>query len=247
LKDGAKPAEPIRFYDFMLGKHKPKSAFALWKEGLFKKDKEEELVEDTIMTGSYFNKEQTRVIKALRMSIQASVDKKTGVTNLRVVMGDPKVAQEIADTVCQRLQDFVTEYRTQKSDQDYQYYQKLANEAKQAMVEAQAKYAASVDYDRSVILQSVNSEKQRLQQEAMLAQEVYVQMKQQEEMAKAKIQQEKPVFAVIQPAVQPLSPSNSRKKVVLAFTFIGFCLSAGWKLFGQEKYKEIKMLMKQSE
>ena len=247
LKDGAKPAEPIRFYDFMLGKHKPKSAFALWIEELFKKDKEEELVEDTIMTGSYFNKEQTRVIKALRMSIQASVDKKTGVTNLRVVLGDPKVAQEIADTVCQRLQDFVTEYRTEKSDQDYQYYQKLANEAKQAMVEAQAKYAASVDYDRSVILQSVNSEKQRLQQEAMLAQEVYVQMKQQEEMAKAKIQQEKPVFAVIQPAVQPLSASNSRKKVVLAFTFIGFCLSAGWKLFGQEKYKEIKMLMKQSE
>lgn len=246
LKNGIKPTEPICLYDFMLGKHKPKSAFALWKESFFKKEKEEDFVEDSIMTGSYFNKEQTRVLKALRMSIRADVDKKTGVTNLQVVMSDPKVAQEIADTVCQRLQDFVTEYRTKKANQDYIYYQKLANESKQIMVEAQAKYAASVDYDRSVILQSVNSEKQRLQQEAMLAQEIYVQMKQQEEMAKAKIQQEKPVFAVIQPAVQPLSASNSRKKVVLAFTFIGFCLSASWKLFGQEKFNEIKKLLKES-
>lgn len=247
IQSGVKPAEPISLYDFMLGKHKPKSAFALWKEELFKKDKEEELVEDTIMTGSYFNKEQTRVIMALQKSIQANVDKKTGVTSLQIVMSDPKVAQEIADTVCKRLQETVTDYRIKKSEQDYQYYKKLANEAQLAMIEAQAKYAASVDYDRSVILQSVNSEKQRLQQEVTLTQEIYMQMKQGEEMAKARIQEEKPVFVVIQPAVLPLKPSNSRKNVVLAFTFIGFCLSAGWKLFGQEKYKEIKMLMKQSE
>ncbi len=56
----------------------------------------------------------------------------------------------------------------------------------------------------------------------------------------------KPVFAVIQPAVQPLSASNSRKKVVLAFTFAGFCLSAGWKLFGKEKYQQLKALLRAS-
>lgn len=246
-EEGTKPAEQVRLYDFVLGKHKPKSAFALWKENLFKKDGEEGQVNEVDSSGSYFNKEQTRVIKALRRIIFTDVDKKTGVTNLRVTMNDPKVAQELADTVCQRLQNFVSNYRIQKVYQDYLYYKKMSDEAKLAMVNAQNAYAASVDYDRSVILQSVNSEKQRLQQEAMLAQEIYVQMKQQEEMAKAKIQQERPVFAVIQPAVQPLSPSNSRKKVVLAFTFIGFCLSAGWKLFGQDKYRELRTLLKDSD
>lgn len=246
-EEGTKPAEQVRLYDFVLGKHKPKSAFALWKENLFKKDGEEGQVNEVDSSGSYFNKEQTRVIKALRRIIFTDVDKKTGVTNVRVTMNDPKVAQELADTVCQRLQNFVSNYRIQKVYQDYLYYKKMSDEAKLAMVNAQNAYAASVDYDRSVILQSVNSEKQRLQQEAMLAQEIYVQMKQQEEMAKAKIQQERPVFAVIQPAVQPLSPSNSRKKVVLAFTFIGFCLSAGWKLFGQDKYRELRTLLKDSD
>ena len=246
-EEGTKPAEQVRLYDCVLGKHKPKSAFALWKENLFKKDGEEGQVNEVDSSGSYFNKEQTRVIKALRKIIFTDVDKKTGVTNVRVTMNDPKVAQELADTVCQRLQNFVSNYRIQKVYQDYLYYKKMSDEAKLAMVNAQNAYAASVDYDRSVILQSVNSEKQRLQQEAMLAQEIYVQMKQQEEMAKAKIQQERPVFAVIQPAVQPLSASNSRKKVVLAFTFIGFCLSAGWKLFGQDKYRELRTLLKDSD
>ena len=244
LENGVKD-EPLRLYDFMLGKHKPKSAFALWKEGLFKKDKEE-VIGEPVMSGSYYNKEQTRVIKSLRKAISASVDKKTGVTNIKVVMGDPRVAQEIADTVCQRLQDFVTNYRTKKSNQDYLYYQKLAEEARVTMIEAQQKYAESVDYDRSVILQSVNSEKQRLQQEAMMAQELYSQLKNQESLAKAKIQEEKPVFAIIQPAVYPLLPSNSRKKVVLTFMFLGFCLSSAWKLFGQEKYHELKAMLKEA-
>lgn len=249
IKEGAKPSDPIRLYDFILGKHKPKSAFSLWKENffnLFKSDKEETIVEQNT-TGSYFNKEQSRVIKALGASIQVIVDKKTGVTALKVTMNDPKVAQELADTVCQRLQDFVTDYRIKKTQIDYLFYQKLTEEARETMVKAQMKYAESVDYDRSVILQSVNTEKMRLQQEAALAQEIYAQMKQQEEMTKAKIQREKPVFAVIQPAVQPLSPSNSRKTVVLAFTFIGFCLSAGWKLFGQDKYRELRTLLKDSD
>lgn len=243
LKAG-KPETPVRLYDFILGNHKPKSAFALWKESLFKKEDDEDVLEEKT-SASYFNKEQTRVMKALQKSINATVDKKTGVTSVQVVMNDPRVAQEIADTVCQRLQDFVTSYRTEKTNQDYLYYQKLAEEAEKTMIDAQLKYAASVDYDRSVILQSVNSEKQRLQQEAMLAQEIYSQMKQQESLAKAKIQEMKPVFAVIQPAVRPLLPSNSRKNIVLAFMFIGFCASAGWKLFGQEKFQELKAMLKE--
>lgn len=241
LEEGAAPAVPVPLYDFILGKHKPKSLFSQWMEEFFEKEKKEE--EEP--TASYFNKEQTKVIKIMRTCITANVDKKTGVTDLSVVLSDPKVAQEVADTVCQRLQDIVTNYRTEKTYQDFLYYQKLAEEAKVDMVEAQAKYAASVDYDRSVILQSVSVEKQRLQQEAMLAQEIYTQMKQQESMAKAKVQEMKPVFAVIQSAVQPLLPSNSRKNVVLAFAFVGFCLSTGWKLFGQKKYQELKDIIKQ--
>ena len=235
----------LTLYDYLSGKYKAKSAFQKWKEDLFTDSVQEPEV-DTICN-SYFTKKQAAVLKALQKSIIADVDSKTGVTSITVKMADPKVAQMLADTVCERLQQYVVEYRIKKTYQDYIYYKKLTEEAEKTMIRAQAEYAASVDYDRSVILQSVNSEKQRLQQEAQLAQEIYSQMKQQEVMAEAKIQEAKPVFAVLQPAVEPLKPSNSRKKVVLAFMFVGFCLSSAWKVVIKENIQKLRTLAKEAD
>lgn len=235
----------LTLYDYLSGRYKAKSAFQKWKEELFTDSIKGPEV-DTICS-SFFTKKQAAVLKALQKTILADVDSKTGVTAITVKMTDPKIAQMLADTVCERLQQYVVEYRIKKTYQDYVYYKKLTEEAEQTMIKAQAEYAASVDYDRSVILQSVNSEKQRLQQEAQLAQEIYSQMKQQEVMAEAKIQEAKPVFAVLQPAVEPLKPSNSRKKVVLAFMFVGFCLSSAWKMIIKENIQKLRALAKETE
>lgn len=235
----------LTLYDYLSGRYKAKSALQKWKEELFT-DSIKEAEVDTICS-SFFTKKQAAVLKALQKSIIADVDSKTGVTSITVKMTDPKIAQMLADTVCERLQQYVVEYRIKKTYQDYVYYKKLTEEAEQTMIKAQAEYAASVDYDRSVILQSVNSEKQRLQQEAQLAQEIYSQMKQQEVLAEAKIQEAKPVFAVLQPAVEPLKPSNSRKKVVLAFMFVGFCLSSAWKMIIKENIQKLRELAKETE
>ena len=162
-------------------------------------------------------------------------------------MSDPLIATQLADTVCRRLQEYVVQYRTQKAGVDYEYYKEMSAESYEKMVKAQAAYAASVDYDRSVILQSVNSEKQRLQQEASLAQQLYSQMKQQEELAKAKVQEMKPVYAIIQPATQPLRPSNSRAKTAIGWGFFGFILSAGWKIFLKDYLTEFKAKLKKED
>ncbi|MGN0234267.1 MAG: hypothetical protein ACI4B5_07605 [Bacteroidaceae bacterium] len=235
----------LTLYDYLSGRYKAKSALQKWKENIFT-DSVKEPEADTICN-SYFTKKQAAVLKTLQKIILADVDSKTGVTSITVKMTDPKIAQMLADTVCERLQQYVVEYRIKKTYQDYVYYKKLTEEAEQTMIKAQAEYAASVDYDRSVILQSVNSEKQRLQQEAQLAQEIYSQMKQQEVLAEAKIQEAKPVFAVLQPAVEPLKPSNSRKKVVLAFMFVGFCLSSAWKMIIKENIQKLRALAKETE
>ena len=100
-----------------------------------------------------------KVVKKLSMCIGAEVDKKTGVTTISVSLDDPLMTKQLADTVCTRLQEYVSDYRTKKATSDYNYYVLLANEAHEELVKAQAAYARSVDYDRSVILQSANSEK----------------------------------------------------------------------------------------
>ena len=188
---------------------------------------------------------QAKVVKALSQSISADVDNKTGVTTVSVIMDDRMMAKQLADTVCTRLQAYVSDYRTKKATADYDYYSQLAEEARQDLVKAQAAYAASVDYDRSVILQSATAVKERLRNEATLANQLYSQMVQQRELARAKIQEDRPVYAVVQPAVLPQKPMNSRVKRVLMWGFIGGFLAVAWYGFGADFFKKMRTDVKE--
>ena len=205
------------------------------------------LYDDSVIDPEALTPRQGLAVRALRKAINTTVDNKTGVTTISVVMDDRMIVKQVADTVCQRLQDFVIAYRTKKATADYEYYVELAEEAHARLVKAQAAYAARVDYDRSVILQSVSSARQRLQDEANLANQIYSQMAQQRELAKAKIQEMKPVYAVVQPASVPLKPSNSRSRVCIIFFFMGFLLSTLWVAFGEDLFKNIRQGVKEPE
>ena len=51
------------------------------------------------------------------------------------------------------------------------------------------------------------------------------------------------MFAVVEPAVVPLEPSGTSKKIyVLAFVFLAVCIVIFWNLFGKDflnKFKEV--------
>ena len=248
-KKEGKKATTTTLYKFITKEDEPKTGLKVWIGGIIKSifspDDEEE-AGDKPFDVSHLTKAEAGVVKYLSKSISADVDKKTGVTNITVSLEDQMVVTAIADTVCQRLQDYVTEYRTKKAKQNLEYYTKIAYRAKQNLVDAQAAYAQSVDFDHSVILQSIKSEKQRLQSEANLAQQVYEQMEQQRVFAKAKVQELKPAFAVIQPATMPLRPSGtSRKMIVLAFMFVGFVAASAWKLFLKDYINNFKAQVKE--
>ena len=202
------------------------------------------LFDDSVINPEQMTPRQGRAVEILRASINTSVDNKTGVTTIVVTSDDRMIAKQLADTVTQRLQDFVIDYRTKKATADYNYYVELADEAHAKLVKAQAAYAARVDYDRSVILQSVNSERQRLEDEANLANQIYSQIAQQRELAKGKIQEMKPVYAVVQPATVPIRSATSRAKICIIWFFVGFLLSCAWVAFGDMVIQFFKDLFK---
>ena len=177
---------------------------------------------------------QANVVKALNKSIVAEVDKKTGETTISVTMDNPVVAAIVADTVCRNLKEYITEYRTRKAREDLANYQKIADESYQVYLKASRAYAYYQDHNRGLILNAAISEGTRLSNELNIASQVYSQMKLQAEAARGKLIDEKPVFAVIQPASVPLLPDNSRKKVLIIWTFLGFALSCAWVVFGKD-------------
>lgn len=195
---------------------------------------------ENVIDNFHLTKKQGRIVEYLSKAITADVDKKTGEITISVTMNNPIIAATVADSVCTRLQAYITDYRTKKSREDLAYYQKLADEAYAKYKKVTGSYAYYQDHNRGLILNAVISEGSRLQNEVSIATQVYTQMKQQAEMARAKVQEDKPIFAAIQPATVPLKATNSRAKVLLMFTFVGFVLAAVWTLFGEEYYGKAK-------
>lgn len=241
-EEGVQPIQTTVYKHFS-GEDKEKKGLSKWLESL-KKEKDEKPYTG-VVDATELPRKQAMVVKALGNSITADVDKKTGVTSISVTMDDRMMAKQLADTVCTRLQKYVSEYRTKKAKADYEYYVSLAQEARETQIKAQAAYARSVDYDRSVILQSKNSEKERLRADANLASDIYSQLAQQRELARAKIQEEKPVYAVVQPATLPQQAMNSRVKRVLIWGFIGVFLSLAWYGFGEDFYRKMRAGIKE--
>lgn len=183
-------------------------------------------------------------VKGLRQSILAEVDKKTAMTTITVTLQDPKVTAIVADSVVAKLQQYIIDYRIKKAKEDCAYLEELYHERQQEYYEAQSKYAHYFDTNRNIAFQSVRAEQERLQNDMNLAYQVYSQVAQQLQVARAKIQEEKPVFAVVEPASVPLEPSGTSRKVILVgIIFLAVCSTGAWALLIKPYWIKIKNII----
>lgn len=184
-------------------------------------------------------------VKGLRQSILAEVDKKTAMTTITVTLQDPKVTAIVADSVVGKLQQYIIDYRIKKAKEDCAYLEELYKERQQEYYQAQSKYAHYFDTNRNIAFQSVRAEQERLQNDMSLAYQVYSQVAQQLQVARAKIQEEKPVFAVVEPATIPLQPSGTSRKIIfVGVLFLVICATGGWILLGVPQWKKINNTLK---
>lgn len=216
-------------------------------KSLFSNKEQEET--GTVQEGTIeLNEKDAAKLGSLRKAIVTEVDKKTSITTLSVTLQDPKVTATIADSVVSKLQQYITAYRTSKAKEDCQYLEKLYKERQQEYYDAQQRYARYVDANSNVVFQSTLAERERLQNDMNLAYQVYSQVAQQLQVARAKVQEEKPVFAVVEPAVVPLNPSGtSRKVIVLGFIFLAVAFAGAWELLGKKYWQLLKEGLKQKD
>ena len=200
----------------------------------------------TVLNPFQLTKEENKKIESLRKNILADIDNKTGITTLSVTLQDPKVTAIVADSLVAKLQQYIINYRIAKAKEDCAYLEELYRERQQEYYEAQQRYARYVDANKSLVLQSVRTEQERLQNDMNLAYQVYSQVAQQLQVARAKIQEEKPVFAVVEPATVPLQPSGtSRKVIVLGIIFLAVCGTGAWMLYGKPYWGKFKSEIKE--
>lgn len=186
-------------------------------------------------------KGQHEIVKKIRSSVFCSIDKKTSVISISVKDNDPAVSAIMADTIMNRLQQYIAFYRTQKARTDLAYTQKLYNEAKAQYTKARRQYASFSDANTDIILQSYKSTAEDLENDMQLKFNTYTQLSQQLQIAKAKVQEKTPAFTVIQSASIPLKPSGTPRSLIVLFSIVLGCIAdAIWVLFLRDMIRKKK-------
>ena len=235
-----KDKREMSYYDYLLNEQKRpwwSSAIGAVVGGIASLFPEDTTQHSTLNTQQVVNpfrltKKQTAIAAAINNRVKCSVDKKTLVITIQVVDQDPLICATVADSVQERLQKFITDYRTSKAREDLEYNQKLYVEAKREYDKARQLYASFSDANQDVILQSVRTKLNDLENEMQLKFNAYNAVSAQLQDAKAKVQQETPAFTTLQSATVPIRPSApSKSKIVFVFLFLAFLGTTVWVFY----------------
>lgn len=206
--------------------------------GVFRSSPSEE-EGDHVLNNFQLTAEEDALVAALAKRVTANVDQKTSVVTINVTMQDPLVSAILADTVVARLQEYVTAYRTNKARKDLEYAETLNREAQEEYYRSQQRLADYIDRNQNLATRSAQITRDRLENETSLAFGLYNQTAQQVQMAKAKVQETTPVYAVVTPATVPMRPTSPRKGLIIAgCTFLAFVACGAWILFGKPLKEE---------
>ena len=188
-----------------------------WCKNLFKKEQQGEA--GTIDPYN-LSKDEDAVAASIRDKIKIDFNKKTAVISISIKDQDALICKTIGDSVKERLQDFITDYRTSKARTDYEYYLKLTEEAKQEYENTRQRYGNMADANTNVTLRSLELKLEDMENELQLKYNTYTTVSAQMQAAKAKVQERTPAFTVIKGASVPIKPAGPKRMIFVAFMLL---------------------------
>ncbi len=224
----------ISYYDYLKNEWKE----PWWKE-LFVKNSQEQ-IPDTAVDNFELTGEQTRIAGMINQNVVCKIDKKTNLISINVTTQDPYIAALLADSVKARLQDFLTEYRTQKSRHDLEYSEMLLRQAKKDYEHARQKYVEFVDANQDIVLESIRQKQTDLENDLQLQYNNYNTLSAQVLAYKAKVQEATPAFTTLQRATVPLGPAGPKRgQIVFVCLFLAALFTTIWVLYKEKQLKPL--------
>lgn len=175
------------------------------------------------------NKIDYGIVESVKKKITCDIDKKTDVITINVQDQDRQICALIADSIKERLQEFIIDYRTKKVRQDVKYYQHLTDSAKIEYEKALITYGNYNDGHRNVTLQTYMQLGDKLKNDMETKLNTYNTFNAQLAAAKAKVQERTPSFTTLKSATVPLKPTGPKRMVfVLAMLMMSTFFTSLW-------------------
>lgn len=241
-EEKGEPNRTMSYYDYLENEQKEPwwtaaiSGTVKWLVSLLKDEEEESKKIDPFR----LTKEQSEIAKAIDEKVVCDVDKKTMVITINVTDQDPVICATMADTVKNRLQNFITDYRTSKARVDLEYNRKLYQETKARYDKARRLYAEFSDANQDIILQTVRQKQVDLENEMQIQYNAYTQVAAQLMAAEAKVQEDTPAFTTLQSATVPVKKTGPKRSMIcLVIMFLAFAGTTAWILYKEDDLKPL--------
>ena len=225
---------PMTYYDYLMNEQKEPWWSVFFS--FFKMKPEASKPVDTFE----LTRDQEKIAKDINENVVCTVDKKTNVIKIEVTDQDPRIAAMMADTVKTRLQDFLTQYRTNKARHDLEYAQTLLKQAKKDYERARQLYVDYMDSNQDVVLMAAMQKQTDLENEMQLQYNNYNALNAQVIDAKAKVQEVTPAFTTLQSATVPLHKDHPKRgQIVLICLFLATLFTTAWILYKEDQLKPL--------
>lgn len=201
-------------------------------KGWFKKGQKDDYTGAEKLDVFGLTKKQSDVFKLAAGKLDCTIDKKTEIVSIEVKDQDPLVCATMANATCEKLQQFIVDYRTNKARIDYEYYQKLCKESEEEYNKAMHRYASFSDSYHHPVLASYSAKETTLENEMQSSYTLYQGIKAQMQAAQAKLQEATPAFTVIESASVPTKPAGPKRMIIsIAMMILSFFVLSAWLLF----------------
>lgn len=214
---------------------------------VFEEDKKEEDVEKLVEIKAkpngviIVNRITEDRILELRKRVSGTIDKKSGIIIISSKMPDPVIAAEVTKYAMTYLTKYVSEYRTEKLKQEVDFLGRKVAAARGEFYKDQAKKATYEDLFSAptIRLQSADIQRERLESEYKMSSNVYNELLKKYEEAKIKLQQETPIFQVLNPPNASNIESGPQKlSIIIFFGIAGFILGVIVAILFEKLYRK---------
>ncbi|MCC5914796.1 MAG: hypothetical protein JJU46_10510 [Balneolaceae bacterium] len=180
---------------------------------------------------------ERRAIREIRNRME--IDMSGGLITFSMQMPDPAAAAELNHFIIERLQSYVVNYRISKYRENLRFVEKQKDDARQRYEEAQLELARFNDRNVTITTNVARTQQEDLQNRRNITYNVYNNLAQELEQARTRLQEETPVFNILQ---KPSLPHNvqSRSELILILTiFVGGVFGV-FLVFGVNAWRVIR-------
>ncbi len=170
-------------------------------------------------------------VNRLRRAIGSTVNTRTNMVRFSVEAPSPELAQALAKEILLALNEVNIELRQARANAEQAFNAERAEESRKDLASAEGALTHFYQRNRSITgSPALSTEERRLLRAVDMSQQIYTQLRLQQEQAAVQAVRNTPAISIVDPPIRPVRKSRPKRKVAVLFgLFVGLCLG-GLKL-----------------